>query len=308
MSTVTLLRETLRREASFRWTRTFGSELVNTIPGYFVDRLASRLKSNMSLPDTELFRDIPQYALSRSEAEMTLRTHPLIGDSFPPPVDAKFRLSSWANDLLDAWRFHLEDHGVSVPSGHFDFSQFETLGGAYASSVYFPGPVAIDGPGFLNALGGGAASLVNSDGVAKVIEFSVIMCFIHERTHFLQYGEPLLCEYILSIAWVSYIRSCGLERFQVNPTTQQWATLEEGFHVMPSRILASLGTLFMDTSRIVPILGLNDEGNWYEHLCALATSFENRSLRYSDYLRHLSNDLRLIAEGSASCQSPAFTP
>lgn len=283
-----------RERAQHLWVDVFGSG----IPGYFLDRLATRIRQDPSINRDAVFAGIPRYSESEQANRLELRTHPLIGEAFPPPIDAPPSLTSWGLQLLESWEGYLQSMSVAFPPGHFDLKRFRTLQDGYEASVYFPGPVAIDGPGFLDALGEDAPAVIEKYGVDRVIDFTIVMCFAHEWTHMIQKGEPLLCEYILSVMWVDFIQKQGLTDLQVNSSTGLWVTLEEPFHVGTSVLLAHMDVLMDDTLNIARVLSGEQNEGAYSRLCDLGHRLDSKELAYRKYLELLAAELTTLRSGT----------
>jgi hypothetical protein len=265
-----------------------GGRAGSAMPAYFADRVGYRLYRSPDTPAHQLLADIPPFAHEAADfpalLTSSLRSHPSVGNAFPPrALDEPFVPSGLLAQLLRAWRRFLFSRGIDVGTS-FSADHETTLLQLYATSVYFPGPVAIDGPGFLEWLDPSqVASLIDAYGPTGVAEFAVALEVIHEESHFYQTGDPLLAEIALAHLWCDFVVEEGLLTFQKNVATGRWCNLEQpflaGMGLDPEQVIR----LFLDTADgVASVLG--PDPRFYELLCSMTNRLDFGVLSYHDYL------------------------
>jgi hypothetical protein len=256
---------------------------------YWADRVGYRLwrDAGRSAP-LELLGDLPPFRHLARDVTSNLRTwlssHPAVGDAFPPAVlGGAFRPSTWLRDLLGEWEKHLVNNGIAA-TDYFALAESVSVQDLYSDSVYFPGPPAISGPGFLDWLEAEqVVDLVKTFAATGVSDFAVALAVIHERSHFLQTGDPLLAEIAWAALWRDFIVTRNLECFQVNRVTGQWCNLEKPYVDRMALTPPQVASLFQDTADGVSRI-FADGPSVYETLCGLTWRFDTTDLRYTGYL------------------------
>ncbi|MDP5182332.1 hypothetical protein QOZ88_06750 [Blastococcus sp. BMG 814] len=283
-----------RAAASQAWADTvaaFDPGRSSVMPGYWADRVGYRMYRDQGHTDAAvLLGDLIPFRHKAPDfpAQLAgwLQSHPAVGAAFPPAaLDEPFRPSRRLRDLVDAWTRHLSRYGI-CDGGLFRLPSEMTLTDLYRHSVYFPGPPAINGPGFLAFLEADQIDdLVQANGPAGLAEFALALEWIHEGSHFLQTGDPLLAELAWAAVWVSFVSEHGLSELQANRRTGRSCTIEAPYLRALPLDRRCLGALFVDTADGVR-LAVPDSERAYETLCGLTHLLDTRVIRYADYLRH----------------------
>lgn len=203
----------------------------------------------------------------------------------PPPLDAPvdgdttFRAS-----LLEAWRNHLGAHGVPLPTLAFRARPGETWASLYRCSAHYPmRPPAIRGPSFFDRLSPASADeVLTRFGRENVWRLYAFLLQVHEESHLLQTGEPMLGEVALAHLWCTFLDARDLWCWQRASPTGPSFNIELPWLRQMHLGAADVGLLFRDTRRGVDALFASASA--YDVLCEGAWLFDRRVWRYSRYL------------------------
>jgi hypothetical protein len=262
------------------------------LPDHFVDRHAYLLFRNAArgtaISSKEYLVCRPQFdALAPAwvEALGTRRTGSQRLSMPPPPLEAPVDGESlFRATLLKAWRDHLRMHGVPVQPHAFRARPGETWGSLYRRSVHYPMRLpAILGPSFFDRLAPASAKDVLARfGRENIWRLYAFLLQVHEESHLLQSGEPMLGEVALAHLWCSFLDERDLWCWQrVSPTGPSFNIELPWVRQMPLAT-ADAGALFRDTHRGVHALFASASA--YDVLCEGAWQFDHGAWRYSRYL------------------------
>ena len=262
------------------------------MPGHFVDRHAYQLFRNaacgttLSSEEESVCR--PAFdALEPAwvEAVRTSRTGSQRLRMEPPPLDASVDAGSmFRASLLEAWRGHLEAHGVPLQPLAFQARPGETWASLYRRSAHYPmRPPAILGPSFFDRLSpASAAEVIARFGRENIWSLYAFLLQVHEESHLLQSGEPMLGEVALAHLWCSFLDARDLWCWQrVSPTGPSF-NVELPWLRRMQLGTADAGALFRDTRSGVEALFASTSA--YDVLCEGAWQFDRGIWRYSRYL------------------------
>jgi hypothetical protein len=285
-----------RLVASQLWTSRLtplsrGSKFIDG-GNYFIDRIAYDAFLGIADPTSNL----PPFRYSTTDYPRNLatwlRADGLVDPAlYPPSIAAVWRPSPFFCDLVTAWNDFLLSLEIATFT-HFDPRQFGTITDFYSRSVYYPAPPAIPGPLFLGVLGGRQTTILRAVlGEPRLIDFALALSQIHEGSHFLQTGDPLLAEFAWSRLWMSFLDVHGLWALQRNLRTGVTCNLEAPYWRDIELTGEQIRQFFLDT--YVGIRNAYSDGSArYQRCCSLSHLVYSGSLSYEAFLSRLAGLLR----------------
>lgn len=290
-----------RITAISHWNRTREQFLAP----YFYDRLAVTTAMFGSGCIDEIRPSLLPRPHRVKNLEDQLATAPLLGNFPVDSLDSSIPAHEEAMQILNKWVQYLYERSIRIEPSNYSLSRYTSLRELYSDTVYTNGAPAINGPGFLDILGNQQSTdLLKKHGSRMVQGFCIAMTVIHERTHFYQGGEPLLCELLLAAYWTDFLQWSELNDFQFRREDGVSCITEFPYlHPNLDPNTPNMEEAMLDTRNLPRILGAapNESNLWYESLCRLSTLMDRRKIKYKSYLK----SAYAIIESITSGHSPA---
>lgn len=290
--------ETLRGEVRRIWesevTQTITFHTPVEMPDYFLDRYSYRLfKHEQSGPGPFKIFTKPVQQLEHLWEE---RIKKIIGriESFPNSNINAFcdvATGDYLCFLTTNWENYLGELGWKFPSGHFRIPRGTTWIELFRSSVLYPQFLpAIRSPRFFDRMGEAQRHhILERHGIQGVWDFFIFLTIVHDRSHALQKGDPMLCEFLLSYIWCRFLSAADLWYWQENQTTLECYNLERqwtGNIQFGSDVLIAL---LEDTLSGVRFSRTQYP---YEYFCHLTFEFDQKKIRYKEYINSIYTALK----------------
>lgn len=193
--------------------------------------------------------------------------------------------SSFLLQLLNDWTAYIEERGISA-GDRFAIGPAETVESVHRRSLYHPGAPAIAGPTFYDILGAEqVVDIAAAHGPSCLLDFYVALAVIHEESHQLQAGDPLLAEIGWSAMWLAFIKRVDLLEFQFNRRSGLSCNLERDLVDKVAMGDELWTTWFLDTARAMEELGMDAQE--YLDLCDLSRSVHKGLVSYQDWLHQV---------------------
>lgn len=252
------------------------------LPGFLVDRYAFRLfiaagtGEQVSVPDYDL-----QQAADAWEqlVQTSLVGEPSLGIS-APRMDDDVPARPFLHGLFERWRTYLCDCGIDFGGA------FVPTTGTWRSllqrSALYPRPPVLVGPNYFSRLSPRQREhILNTYGDHSVVDFYIFLLQVHEESHLLQTGEPLMCEVTHAWLWCDFLTREDLWLFQRNDDTGAACNVESEWLPALRWSTEHARAMFADTRAGVTLL--LDRASYYE-ACRLGSLLDSRALKYREYL------------------------
>lgn len=256
--------------------------------GYFVDRFAYRYFKQHVHGQESKAESVIRPDVSYTEWCALLEAV-LVGSSTldisPPSPHAIIPASQVLDDLLARWRDHLTHLGIPYGPESFQSPAGKTWAQFLMNSVHYPRRPAILGPTFVDRLGESERrAAVERVGVEGVMSLYIFLLQVHEESHLLQIGEPLLNEFHLAWLWCNFLSREELWWWQRSEARGTVFNLEypwvSKLIVPQERIVFFLN----DSCRAACLDGLDASMKSYDALCESAWQFDHGKIDYRQYL------------------------
>ena len=130
-------------------------------------------------------------------------------------------------ELLGLWSNWLLNLGIRLPATYYTLPDDITWGDFFMDSVHFPDRPAIAGPTFFFRITTEQQEqLIRRYGSQAPTALYIVLVRIHEKSHFLQTGCPLINELSLSALWGNFLTDFDQWLWQANSDTQTPFNLE----------------------------------------------------------------------------------
>lgn len=232
------------------------------------------------------------------ETEMFIKSCSAWRDDLPN-FDSILILSDRAQEIIESWAKWLIRNGLCIPDNHFQLAADCTWSDLFAQSVHYPNRPAIPGPTFFQRLPTSQREEVSSKyGKCAARDLYVVLLRIHERSHFLQSGCPLMNELTLSALWGHFLTEEGHWIWQEDRDQQKCFNLEWPFTGRLNLSTKDWAILFHDS-----YLGLRKLDKLRAHLLylnirELAWKFNNREIGYISYVGNATRLISSVAFGA----------
>ncbi|MDC0710269.1 hypothetical protein POL68_17460 [Stigmatella sp. ncwal1] len=260
--------------------------IAESLTGYFLDRFAFRLfwGKHRGLEIADRFtQDLEELSRSWESRHLKLlHGVPSLGIA-PSDFHAPIPESALLSELLWRWRSFLTERGLPRIEGQFQNPGGQRWGEFYLDSVLYPFYTPVHaGPGFYARLSPAQQSeVLRRHGIPGVTALYAFLARSHEETHRVQFGEPLLCEYLLAWLWCRFLNQEELWYWQRNDQTGESFNIEAPWVLRVELSRDEVIALFTDTQvGITAVCGPRA----YEDLCLAAWLFDGKALRYREYL------------------------
>lgn len=187
-------------------------------------------------------------------------------------------------DLLGNWSNWLRSNGVDHCADHYLIPEGMTWGQFFADSVHFPERPAISGPTFFARLSlRQQRDLVDRSGREAPVALYIALLRIHESSHFLQTGCPLLNELSLSGLWGAFLTEFDQWHWQSNESTGASFNLEWEFTKHVPLRPSEWGHIFNDSFLGLEKLTGHGAIALYSHLRRMAIRVLQGQMSYRAY-------------------------
>lgn len=263
------------------------------MPSYFVDRYAF---ASLRWPLSIELRSVGSFASAtvpdrNAFLRRCVTPCSALGGWTPDP-ELPTELGTLYAQLRAQWRQFAT--AMQLPPRIHELTNAEgmTWRSVFDESVFVPRGPAIPGANFFDAVSEADRRFVlGTFGPAAVADFFCFMLQVHEGLHFVQTGEPLLNELIQASIWIAFLdRHPELWRFQRNSETHRSCVREESLARQHPSLLEAAVPSGLDTA--ITIDRLSGDGAYFA-CCAWAHRFDSGRLRYSGYVRAISDLLEL---------------
>lgn len=278
-----------------RYAKQLDPEIPGDFPNYLLDRYAYRLfrlfSGNIELPIQIYFPYFDVEAKLNSwnlSIEKALTGVPSLNIA-PPSLEAKIPEFRLLGKLLTKWCQHLQEFGIDIPLGYYENPSGKTWYAFLKRSAHFPDKLpAIRGPSFYERLSSKQKKFVlEKHGHDGLIELYVFLLQVHEETHLLQKGEPMLSEIVLAWLWCNFLNKEDLWYWQRNDEKDISFNQEQPWVARIFLENKEVRTLFQDTYLGTKMIFSNSK--IYDHLCLIAWLFDSKAIRYKEYLELITN-------------------
>ncbi|MET0406253.1 MAG: hypothetical protein ABW123_27795 [Cystobacter sp.] len=260
--------------------------LPESLTDYFLDRFAFRLfmreTRGVELAD-RFTKDLEELSRTWESRHLKLlHGVPSLGIA-PSDFHAPVEESELLSDLLRRWRAFLMGRGLPRVERQFKDPAGQRWGEFYLDSVLYPFYTPVHaGPGFYGRLTPPQqAEVLRRHGVPGVTSLYTFLARSHEETHMVQFGEPMLCEYLLAWLWCRFLNQEQLWYWQRNDDTGESFNIEAPWVLRVELSRDEVIALFTDTHvGVTAVCGPRA----YEDLCLAAWLFDGKALRYREYL------------------------
>lgn len=263
------------------------------LPEYFLDRYAYRIfklevRGQRSKLDLDRYRPLPERDwIARLESSLaSVRTVHLS----PPKPKELIRTSERMRGLLARWRGFLTQHRIDYPEDAFCDPAGMSWAVFFKRFAHYPNRPAILAPTFIDRLSEREReSLLTRVGIDEIQQLYLFLVQVHEESHLLQRGEPMLSEFHLAWLWCQFLDSENLWWWQrsadLGTTFNQEYSYVSGVRLPRATVTKLLG----DTFDVVASLYGSEALPTYDMCCDLAWQFDHGKLRYREYLRSIAS-------------------
>ena len=265
----------------------------SSLPPHFIDRHAYLLYrseiSNDGLFEQDRITLSPEFDQARSRWLDNIsqrRTGVLSLNLSPPGLMMNTSESLWLDRQLKAWREQLLRGGVDIPDGAFNLNTI-TWFEFYQRSAHYPmrGP-AIWGPSFYDRLSDEGLRLFKMKAtVDQIWDHYQLLLQVHEESHLIQRGEPMLAEVMLAWQWCLFLTNQDMWYWQETRPNGVSFNLEKTY---VSRIMLTeqeAGLLFQDQQ--LGVSSIFADSRAYKVFCEGAWIFDHKYMPYKYYLEFI---------------------
>jgi hypothetical protein len=212
--------------------------------------------------------------------------------SAPDPLDIIVG-NPLLRDLRDSWMKYLENRGIVLPNGAYAVPAGKSWSEFFAGTPHYPGRPAIAGPTFITRLAPHEREyMLQHVGEAGVMDLYLFLLLVHEYTHALQTGEPLLNEINLACMWCDFLEVEKLWWWQRSDHYGVRFNIEYPWISQPHMTGYVTSLASFDAFENICAISTGNRPlatRTYDQLCELAWKFDQRLLNYRSYLELATN-------------------
>lgn len=283
-----------RELARTYWNDALSAALMDTekrsMPLHFEDRHAYLLyraqRREETLGDQDLMTISPDF--DQCEAKWLTEIHSKrtgVKRLGRPPLglDHPLSTSDWLKEMLQRWRQHLRRGGVKLNNTSF-ISQKQTWLTLYKRSAHYPMRTpAILGPSFYDRLSVEGLERFHGETTEEMIwDHYQLLLQVHEETHLIQRGEPMLAEVMLAWQWCSFLSEHDLWYWQESSPGGEGFNRERDYVSKIKLSHTEAGLLYID--QYLGVQRTFTDPQAYDIFCEGAWLFDHKHMNYQQYL------------------------